>query len=727
MPDSKYQIGVDLSATGVDKFKKDVEAIVPALEETRKVFVQLPKPVDDAGKAFDRIEPSISKTGKAFVQLPPSVKDAATAFQKLAPAAKESAAAIVALPEPIAKASKAVKDLKPGANQAGNALTNLGRVAQDAPFGFIGIQNNINPLLESFQRLKTETGSTGGALKALRGELLGAAGVGLAISVVTGLVTAAIQKYGSLGNAINVVFGLTSSLEQANRDLAKSFAESEGSVGGELASINGLVAIAQNKALSDSTRQQALNKLNKEYDEYLPNLTLENINTNKTNEAVKKLTASLINKAKAQGLQDLISKETAKQAELLAGDLTDNLGVIGEITAAVKGMAGGLTLAQQRLIQGAKATGEGYADAAKRIDVFTKSLNQLLLSDAQAGTLETDDGSKKPREEKIDLLKKELDALKKVSASQNKTLSDAKTGYDAAVAAAQKLVDTEARIYDLNVKIAIRDQKKNGLSDSDLKDLIKTYDKQLTDAFESQARVYEGTARVKASVTLGIVDYPSGEVESKVAKALGLDREIKIPAKGTVQLQAVGLDARNAIENLRRIKEEFSKTVDDIISNTIANAAVALGEGIGNVFSGGGLKSLFTPLLSVIGTALQEVGKAVIAYGIAMEGVRTALENAFTSPAVAIAAGVAAVALGQVLRSKAQKSSQKFEGGGIASGPSTGYQVTLHGTEAIVPIKNNRYPFGVGGGSQPQELFAHIRGRDLYLTNQRAGNSRRRI
>jgi hypothetical protein len=49
--------------------------------------------------------------------------------------------------------------LKNGANQATSAMTNLGRVIQDAPFGIIGITNNINPLLESFQRLKTETGS----------------------------------------------------------------------------------------------------------------------------------------------------------------------------------------------------------------------------------------------------------------------------------------------------------------------------------------------------------------------------------------------------------------------------------------------------------------------------------------------------------------------------------------------------------------------------------------
>jgi hypothetical protein len=75
----------------------------------------------------------------------------------------------------------------PGSNQATLALSNLSRVAQDAPYGFIGIANNLNPLLESFQRLKQSTGSTGGALKALGSSLLGAGGVGLALGVVSSL------------------------------------------------------------------------------------------------------------------------------------------------------------------------------------------------------------------------------------------------------------------------------------------------------------------------------------------------------------------------------------------------------------------------------------------------------------------------------------------------------------------------------------------------------------
>jgi len=77
----------------------------------------------------------------------------------------------------------------PGSSrQATNAISNLSRVAQDAPYGFIGIANNLNPLLESFQRLQVEANETGTSLTKLAfGALTGPAGIGLALGVVSSL------------------------------------------------------------------------------------------------------------------------------------------------------------------------------------------------------------------------------------------------------------------------------------------------------------------------------------------------------------------------------------------------------------------------------------------------------------------------------------------------------------------------------------------------------------
>ena len=87
----------------------------------------------------------------------------------------------------IDKSVQSLSKLPGSSNQATQSLINLSRVAQDAPYGIIGIANNINPLLESFQRLKATTGTTGGAMQALKSALIGPAGVGLAVGVVSSL------------------------------------------------------------------------------------------------------------------------------------------------------------------------------------------------------------------------------------------------------------------------------------------------------------------------------------------------------------------------------------------------------------------------------------------------------------------------------------------------------------------------------------------------------------
>lgn len=83
-------------------------------------------------------------------------------------------------------AQKSLSKLPKASNQATQSLINLGRVAQDAPFGIIGIANNLNPLFESLQRTSQAAGGFTGTLKALGGALVGGGGLGFALSLVTG-------------------------------------------------------------------------------------------------------------------------------------------------------------------------------------------------------------------------------------------------------------------------------------------------------------------------------------------------------------------------------------------------------------------------------------------------------------------------------------------------------------------------------------------------------------
>ena len=87
---------------------------------------------------------------------------------------------------PSASVTNTFRSVSGASSQATFALTNMGRVLQDLPFGLIGIANNITPLVESFQRLSQESKETGTSLgKNLLNSLKGGGGLILAVSALT--------------------------------------------------------------------------------------------------------------------------------------------------------------------------------------------------------------------------------------------------------------------------------------------------------------------------------------------------------------------------------------------------------------------------------------------------------------------------------------------------------------------------------------------------------------
>jgi hypothetical protein len=179
-----------------------------------------------------------------------------------------------------AQAGDRLDKFKGASNSATLALSNLGRVAQDAPFGFIGIANNLNPLLESFQRLRTESGSNAAALKALGSSLIGAGGLGLAISVVSSLL---------------VVFGdklfRTADAADAANDAYKDFLKTvKSDVDGSIRAIREqsneverLFTIAQKGGANGAN---AIRKLREEYPDLTKSLTDAELQAGKGEDAI---------------------------------------------------------------------------------------------------------------------------------------------------------------------------------------------------------------------------------------------------------------------------------------------------------------------------------------------------------------------------------------------------------------------------------------------------------
>jgi hypothetical protein len=587
----------------------------------------------------------------------------------------------------IAKLNKAIKEtesslkaikgfdggkIAAGSNQAGNALTNLGRIASDAPFGFIAIQNNLDPLIQSFGFLTRETGSTKEALKALGSSLTGTAGVALAFTLVTSAITFIIQKYGSLGEAIDSLTSDNGNLAQANRDMAQSFAQAEGKAAGEIAQIKALVEVATNSNLSRKTQGEAINKLNQEYDKYLPKLTLENIGTKAVQESIDKLTSSLIRQAKITGLKDLISKETAKQAEIFTKSLSGSADVLDNIVALAKSLKTGGNFFTEQTIAGAETAGKSFQEAQEKIDLFAKSLVDLTTDEAEAGTLFVKTAKA------VDLLKQRIAALKEIQGT---------VGLDFA---------QRGELTSLEIRLAKRDDViKAGFTKDELKDKI-----------DFILQKYVPKTDLEVSVLLKPAFFTK-DAKIDIAKAIGLGDTITAPAM-TILPGKIRIDP-------------FAEA----IGNAFADSLNTLSESIGKAFASGdfatGLQEAAKGILSILGDTLIGIGKQLIITSALVKAVKAALNGIFGvgGSAAALAVGVGLVAFGGLLKN-IDFSGPKLADGGITTG-STLANIGEAGTEVVAPLTKLPYLMNQAGGNSGGGMVVGLRvkGRELLAMLER--------
>ena len=192
------------------------------------------------------------------------------------------------------------------------ALTNLSRVASDAPFGFIAIQNNIDPLIQSFQQLSAQSGGAKNAFKALFASLAGPAGVVLGISVVSSAITGLIQKYGSLSNALDALMQKNDAFSKTQREIASIRKSANEEAGQEIARLDLLRSVATDYTNSLENRKEAASQLLKVYKEYLPNLTQEQILNDKAADAINRAKDAILAKALATAAEKKLAEIGAK-------------------------------------------------------------------------------------------------------------------------------------------------------------------------------------------------------------------------------------------------------------------------------------------------------------------------------------------------------------------------------------------------------------------------------
>src|SRR6478735_12155391 len=218
----EVQIGADIK--DFQKKIKEVESDVQQLANEKAIQIRL-------GLDTKEISAQIKDAKKTLTDLKQTARDTGASFQK---------------------------DLAPKVANGGNALMQFSRIAQDAPFGIIGIGNNITATVEAFGHLQKSTGSAGSALKAVASSMLGSGGILLAVSLVTTGLTYMAQNGITVGDVFNK---LTGTFDKNAKALSEIGSEAAKNSKEENSSLNAYVAAASNVNLKMRDRLIAVKKL----------------------------------------------------------------------------------------------------------------------------------------------------------------------------------------------------------------------------------------------------------------------------------------------------------------------------------------------------------------------------------------------------------------------------------------------------------------------------------
>lgn len=235
------------------------------------------------------------------------------------------------LNKPLASATQSVNKLgKATAVNANPALQEFSRVIQDAPFGIMGVGNNITQLVGNFGNLSKSAGGAGAALKAMLGSLAGPGGVLLAVSTAVTVLTV-------FGDKIFNTKSKAEELAEATKKAAEALESYvDALVGVERATLKGKQAAAEeittlrllrgqieNTTLTTEERKDGILKLRKEFPAYFQDVKDEKLLNGQAATSYDNLTNSIIKRAKATAAQDLLVKNAKK--EIIIADQLDKL------------------------------------------------------------------------------------------------------------------------------------------------------------------------------------------------------------------------------------------------------------------------------------------------------------------------------------------------------------------------------------------------------------------
>lgn len=690
--------------------------------------------------------------------------------------------AITGLTQLESKTSQAFAKVKQSSGAAQQTVLNFGRVIQDAPYAVIAgnigaIANNIDPLIESFGRAKAQGGGFVGALKSIGSSLIGPAGIGLAVSLVTSSLvlwgdqifgttkkskeytdaidSLALQKKILAGETLNAseaekvqtselqkqseeVKKLNQALAESSKTYQQRRIEATGSVQEEISLVSSLALVVQNQSLTYEQRNNALTKLKSINQTYFGDLSLEASSLITLTKRVQEYTNALIAQEVVKGYTKDIANLTIannKQSQTLEQLITQQDQLKKKLAITPKEVD----------------YVETMNDGMGRLSIRTK-----IVNDEYRNT-----------ERELVNINQQISDQKAIIDKGSQSVAKLTKDLNGAVIEASKFKSPE--IKPVKPKVA-KDRTNEIINEA------KRLAKELEKAFEGQIVLPQFSETQTKTQQLAIAkkiigDFKASRIELKIPLVIDNDK-IDVPPlleggvtrteaeraaerdgailglsfnKGVNDALKTGLEVSpenlafrkfaDAYEQTQQRIAEINKQISESLTNVRTEAITQFAESIGKAFSTGDLSNIFKGFVDTIAGGVVSIGKQMIALGLKAVVLKNALKSLFANPAAMIAAGVGLVAVGSAIRGALSKGIEGREKGGPVMG-NTPYIVGERGPELFVPsVSGSIIPNNQLGAFNGRPAFAMagsggrsiVRGTDILLASARSQRSINRI
>ena len=575
------------------------------------------------------------------------------------------------------------------AGDATQSLINFSRIAQDAPYGIMGIANNLNPMLESFQQLAKTEGGTKKALSAMVEGLAGPAGIGVALGLASSLaVVFQKQITEAFAGPAEKLKDLREELKKLNDEIYRMAGSAQASqtLGTEL------VGRITNQNLSLSQRENALKKFKELYSknkeiQALEIKDLKNYNAQFLQLLNNKAAVQQLEISKEQNYVDALSAANSKYKKLI--EERDNLKK--NTYATTKQIEMGTTTEMLRSQIDAQFV-KPLKEAQKDIDNAKASLARTLDVTTLYGTPDTKKGGTKEAKK---------DPFTEITKDFQTSLNAQKTLRTNSIIDQQTYLDNVYKIYeDYIKKLAELDTKQ---ATDKIENLLPKFDKM---TLERNAK------EIKDGINKALVTYKEPELEAPPKDTAIEDAKkqredyLKWLTGWTKYKEKLALDnidnENKKLEDLNKSYEKFAMTISSSVTNSIVGLFDAMEQG------------------ASAGEALNQMFK-----NLAKEIAATLLQATIFAAILSLISGGAAG--GGISFGKAFGKVLGLASGGVATGPTLAMIGEGSESEAVLPLSKlgniMRGSFNAGsmssGNASGLSQFV-LRGQDLLLSVNRA-------